>query len=444
MSTSSPTSNKNDQLRVAFIHPDLGIGGAEQLVVNLALSCQKLGWYVKLYTPSYDPTRAFKEVKDGTLEMEVHGNVFPRLIFGKCHAFCEYMRVMFCALYILFFGGHYDFIVLDQIPFPIPILNLRFKTFFYCHHPDKLLCTERGGIMKKIYRWIIDLIEEITMSFAHCIVVNSLYTQKVFMDNFNLMKKFRKEKPKVIYPCIDLRAYDGNAGIEKKDLLTVKGLEKLQNNKVDVSKMKVVVSLNRYEKKKNLDLAVLSYINYVTKNESNNYNNSCLIIACGYDTSLQENIDVFNTLNSYIDTDEKKKMNIFFLRNISNKERSILFRTANIVLYTPKNEHFGIVPVEAMYCGSWVIAHKSGGPMESVVDGKTGNLLENEEPGSWGEKIKEMFGNESMFQKEDSLNNLKLRNELKKYVEDTFSLKKMEDDMYDSVKQMLPKKFKKE
>ena len=81
MSISSPTSNKNDQLRVAFIHPDLGIGGAEQLVVNLALSCQKLGWYVKLYTPSYDPTRAFKEVKDGTLEMEVHGNVFPRLIF---------------------------------------------------------------------------------------------------------------------------------------------------------------------------------------------------------------------------------------------------------------------------------------------------------------------------------------------------------------------------
>ena len=127
---------------------------------------------------------------------------------------------MFCALYILFFGGHYDFIVLDQIPFPIPILNLRFKTFFYCHHPDKLLCTERGGIMKKIYRWIIDLIEEITMSFAHCIVVNSLYTQKVFMDNFNLMKKFRKERPKVIYPCIDLRAYDGNAGIEKNYCLS--------------------------------------------------------------------------------------------------------------------------------------------------------------------------------------------------------------------------------
>ena len=43
--------------------------------------------------------------------------------------------------------------------------------------------------------------------------------------------------------------------------------------------------------------------------------------------------------------DEKKKMNIFFLRNIDNNERSILFRTVNIVLYTPKFEHFGIVPL---------------------------------------------------------------------------------------------------
>ena len=48
-------------LRVAFIHPDLGIGGAEQLMVNLALTCQKLGWYVKMYTPAYDPKRAFSQ-----------------------------------------------------------------------------------------------------------------------------------------------------------------------------------------------------------------------------------------------------------------------------------------------------------------------------------------------------------------------------------------------
>ena len=49
-----------------------------------------------------------------------------------------------------------------------------------------------------------------------------------------------------------------------------------------------------------------------------------------------------------------------------------------------------------MYCGAWVIAHKSGGPMESVVEGKTGNLLDNEEPEKWGQRMKEMIDNESL------------------------------------------------
>jgi len=46
-----------------------------------------------------------------------------------------------------------------------------------------------------------------------------------------------------------------------------------------------------------------------------------------------------------------------------------LLRNAECVLYTPENEHFGIVPCEAMYSGVPIIADKSGGPRESVGDG---------------------------------------------------------------------------
>jgi hypothetical protein len=102
-------------------------------------------------------------------------------------------------------------------------------------------------------------------------------------------------------------------------------------------------------------------------------------------------------------------MNIFFLKNIDNNERSILFHTANIVLYTPKFEHFGIVPLEAMYCGAWVLASKSGGPMESVLDGKTGNLLDNEEPEKWALKIKEMIDNEKNFDSKNAMNSDELK-----------------------------------
>lgn len=40
---------------IAILHPDLGIGGAEQLILNVALALQAEGHYVKIYTPRYDP-----------------------------------------------------------------------------------------------------------------------------------------------------------------------------------------------------------------------------------------------------------------------------------------------------------------------------------------------------------------------------------------------------
>ena len=137
-------------------------------------------------------------------------------------------------------------------------------------------------------------------------------------------------------------------------------------------------------------------------------------------------------------------MNIFFLRNIDNNERSILFRTANIVIYTPKFEHFGIVPLEAMYCGAWVLASKSGGPMESVVDGKTGDLLDNEDPEKWAIKIKEMFENEKNFNPNNSMNSDELKKVLKNHVEDNFSLKRMYNDLYSEVQKMFEGKKLKE
>jgi len=72
-----------------------------------------------------------------------------------------------------------------------------------------------------------------------------------------------------------------------------------------------------------------------------------------------------------------------FLKSISNDVRLLVLENTKIMLYTPENEHFGIVPVEAMHMGCIVIACNSGGPVESVHHGKTGYLLSpNEE--EWG------------------------------------------------------------
>ena len=85
-----------------------------------------------------------------------------------------------------------------------------------------------------------------------------------------------------------------------------------------------------------------------------------------------------------------------------------------------------------MYCGAWVLASKSGGPMESVVDGKTGSLLDNEDPEKWADKINEMLSSDKYFDN-TSMNNDELRGILNKHVEDYFSLTTMETDLFNEV-----------
>ena len=93
-----------------------------------------------------------------------------------------------------------------------------------------------------------------------------------------------------------------------------------------------------------------------------------------------------------------------------------------------------------MYCGAWVLDSKTGGPIESVVDGKTGNLLDNEEPEKWSIKIKEMFDNKNNFNPINNMNSDELKNILKNHVEGYFSLKRMYSDLYSQVQKLFKNK----
>lgn len=53
--------------RVAFIHPDLGIGGAEQLVVNLCLGVIDHGYSAHIFTPYHH--QSFPETHNGTISV---------------------------------------------------------------------------------------------------------------------------------------------------------------------------------------------------------------------------------------------------------------------------------------------------------------------------------------------------------------------------------------
>lgn len=110
-----------------------------------------------------------------------------------------------------------------------------------------------------------------------------------------------------------------------------------------------------------------------------------LIIAGGYNDLVVENIEYLKELEKKakeLDIQEK----VEFLRSISTEDRDMLLQEALCLLYTPPNEHFGIVPLEAGLLGTPVIACNSGGPCETVVDGETGFLREPK-PDEWGKAV---------------------------------------------------------
>jgi glycosyltransferase involved in cell wall biosynthesis len=65
-----------------------------------------------------------------------------------------------------------------------------------------------------------------------------------------------------------------------------------------------------------------------------------------------------------------------FLGRRSNEEIRELYRGAAVTLL-PGEEDFGIVPVEAQACGTPVVALARGGATETVIDGRTGILVED-------------------------------------------------------------------
>lgn len=62
---SVPRSAMAQKKSIVFFHPDLGIGGAERLVIDAAVGLQARGHKVTIFTSHCDPGHCFEEARDG-------------------------------------------------------------------------------------------------------------------------------------------------------------------------------------------------------------------------------------------------------------------------------------------------------------------------------------------------------------------------------------------
>ncbi|XP_034553562.1 alpha-1,3/1,6-mannosyltransferase ALG2 [Notolabrus celidotus] len=351
-------------VRVVFLHPDLGIGGAERLVVDAAVALKSQGCSVQIWTAHYDPSHCFSETLDPDLPVVCAGDWLPTSVFGYLHALCAYLRMIYVAFYLVFLSGvEYDVVFCDQVSACIPVLRLsrhKKKVLFYCHFPDQLL-TQRKTFLKKLYRAPIDWLEERTTGMADMILVNSQFTAGIFRETFQGLREVHTD---VLYPSLNTRTFDQPSS-ETQSL----------EGQLPEGTSCLFLSLNRYERKKNLGLALEALAALRSSLPLDQRAGIHLVVAGGYDDRVTENVQHYAELKELAAQVHLEDC-VTFLRSPSDSLKVALLRGSAAVLYTPSREHFGIVPVEAMYCCCPVIAVNSGGPLESVADGETGFLCE--------------------------------------------------------------------
>ncbi|KAM0351572.1 hypothetical protein ACHAPU_002580 [Fusarium lateritium] len=416
-----------DKGPIVFFHPDLGIGGAERLVVDAAVGLQERGHRVVIFTNHCDPTHCFDECRNGTLDVRVRGHwLIPMSILSRLTILCAILRHVHLLIHIAATGELHALrpraFIVDQLSAGLPLLRYiapASPILFYCHFPDLLLAQGRESALKRLYRRPFDWLEEWTMGFASAVAVNSGFTKGVVERTWPNLKK--RTELKVVYPCVDTEVQEAE-GVGNEDL-------QFQGDKI-------ILSINRFERKKDVGLAIKAFAAIPEAERK-----GCqLILAGGYDSRVSENVQYHSELEALASSHSLEHLTIknvitalsvpatvpiVFLLSIPNALKAALLRSARVLLYTPANEHFGIVPLEAMLARTPVLAADSGGPVETIVDAETGWLRSPKNVDAWAEvvrsalklsdseaqamgdkgaaRVKDLFGREHMAKRFDGI-----------------------------------------
>ncbi|EPY40922.1 alpha-1,3/alpha-1,6-mannosyltransferase [Angomonas deanei] len=275
---------------------------------------------------------------------------------------------MMCAAFLTCWAyPDTDAFIVDQVSTALPVLDYfapHTPRLFYCHFPDQLCDGNRKADNTLVarapghhnYRKVMNAIEHYGMTKASRVLCNSHFSMDVSLRTFPLIKELVSADP--LYPPVTPQ-------VTIPDTLE----EPSQRVLNTVTSFTTFVSINRYERKKNIKLAIDAFHETIHRTDLKWDKPPFLIIAGGYDSKLSENKEYEAELRTYaLETLKIRDDQISFLRNISAVTKEIILTHMYALIYTPENEHFGIAPVEAMLRGKPVVAVNHGGPVESVKD----------------------------------------------------------------------------
>ncbi len=313
-------NNKLRNLKVAIIHDTLTeYGGAERVLKQIL----NLFPNADLFTSIISDNPRLKTLRKNLVQGYRENRIFNRYgIFSKLIA-----AVYWESLDL----SKYDIVISSSDEFSSKSVKTKPGTFHicYCHTPPRFLYPEGKNYQQGLLNF-----KGLSKGFLlNSLMVGDFIASKrpdVIISNSKAVKarinKYYRKDSVVIYPPVNIPvAFPRRLKIEDYYLY-----------------------IGALDERKNIDLAIRVF---------NKLNKRLLIIGNGRDRDLLEKM-AHNNIKflGYVEEDEKIK--------ILKKARGFIFPSVD--------EDFGMAPVEAMAHGVPVIAHQSGGLLETIIDNKTG------------------------------------------------------------------------
>ena len=237
------------------------------------------------------------------------------------------------------------------------------QNIYYCHTPPRYLYDFREKYLLSLpfflrpiftlaFSFFASVYERNIKKFDH-IITNSSTVQKRLRD-------FTHMDSSIIYPPTDMQFFTSAEGVIQSDL--------------PFPSKSYFYSWARLSPPKRVDTIISAFLGMPER---------CLVFSYGKNDPMKDRI--LRMIEGH--------NNIIAIESPTDRLLLRLIQWAIATIYIPIDEDFGMSPVESMACGIPVIGADEGGLRETVIEGKTGKLIEIVNCELWIVNLKQVIQN---------------------------------------------------
>lgn len=333
MSDSLQKGIKN--LKVAIVHEYLiQYGGAEKTLEAIL----ELFPNAPIYAGVYEKFKMSKIINNRKI-YSLKNPIFARFI--------KFFTFLMPFIFEHFDLTKYDLIISDGTAWPKGVLtNTDQLHISYIHTPPRFLygySVESQKRNKWYFRPAVKIIDKYLKIWDFAAAQRPDFVLANSNEVKKRIKRFYKRDATVIYPPVDI-------SYEKKHLNSKNAIS---NSNQKLPKTNYYLLLGRLSAYKNFDFVIEAF---------NKMGKTLVVAGTGVEKKRLKAI---------------ARKNIIFEGRVNEARKTKLLQNCKGLINPVEDEDLGIVPIEAMSYGKPVLVHKSGGHLETVIDGVSGMFFES-------------------------------------------------------------------